>query len=150
MLFISIIIIVANIRIIYAIIMTRKIKHLLFGLYSYIYLGILIPIKIWALITVNITKWGTGSRLVKAKKNIDLIPIIIWDLTLVIFIGISFYKEIHNQNRIIPYILFGLNVLYIIALYIYYLIIQKKYHLKMLNKLNDIVSTPVLQAIQIN
>jgi hyaluronan synthase len=60
------------VRSMYAILLTGDISHIMFVLYGYVYLLVLIPVKFWAIVTLNKTGWGTGSRLVKTFKHLDI------------------------------------------------------------------------------
>ena len=138
MLFLLIIQFVSFIKILYGVFITKNFNHIIFGIYSYIYLCILIPVKFWSSITINITKWGTGSRLIKNSKNIDLIPIIVWNSFIGVLIIISIVKEIENK-KYGGFILMGINILILGFLYFYYYIVKDKYNIKIKKKLKDIV-----------
>ena len=134
MYFLSIILLVSFVKVLYAVLMTSKKKHIIFGLYSMIYLCILIPVKFWSTITINITKWGTGSRRIKTSRNIDLIPLFLWNGFLLFCVGYAVYNAIKDEEYE-GFIVMGGNTIYLSCLYIYYCSIKDKYLIKVDNKL---------------
>lgn len=78
--YISIIIVVGILKGIYGIILESEDKSIVFYLsYSYVYFTIIIPARLYALITPTFTDWGTSVR---NKKDLsiflDYLPIILW------------------------------------------------------------------------
>jgi hyaluronan synthase len=84
------------IRGLYAIIITKQFKYVLFMLYGYVYIYILIPVKLWASLTLNNTNWGTGNRKFQSFEFIDIIPVLLWNLFLGICFIISFVLKIQD------------------------------------------------------
>jgi len=59
LLYISLIIIMGLIRAFYGILHTKKLSFLTFIIYSFIYMFILLPVKLYAFLTIPENKWGT-------------------------------------------------------------------------------------------
>ena len=113
-------------RSLYAIISTKgDFSFLIFPLYSYLYLFILFPVKLWTLFTFNVTSWGTGSRLVKSFKLIDFSFIIVWTTFIVGCLLYSLYKQYIEGYELIHYILIGYIIIVNIFCYCLY-----KFHFK--------------------
>jgi len=140
----TIILVVSYIRAIYAIIETKDINYLLFALYGIFYFLFILPLKPWAMITVNITNWGTGNRMEKSFKNIDILPVGIWITFCFATFITSFIKILVKDNYsyndnilIITSIIIISNV---IILCILYLLLNKKYKKKVEQKIENIVN----------
>lgn len=114
-------------RSLYAIICTKgDFSFLIFPLYSYLYLFILFPVKLWTLFTFNVTSWGTGSRLVKSFKLIDFSFIIIWTIFILGCVVYSFYVQYQESFELIHIILFSYIVFTNIFCYCLYKFYYKK------------------------
>lgn len=107
------------IRAFYAYYETRNPAFFFFPLYSYIYLGLLIPLKLWAMFTVNVTTWGTGNRMKKTSKIIDLVPVQCWCMFLAASLIISLGRK-GTSFSLVDAISLGVNVIVTIGSYAYY------------------------------
>lgn len=114
------------VRALYAVWITGDWKHLVFTLYSYIYIFVLIPIKLWALVTLNKTSWGTGSRLAKTSKYVDLCIVSAWMLFLIVCFGISLGYVIQDGFSILDIIFSTTIVCVTLCAYGYYLYISPR------------------------
>lgn len=97
------------VRALYALSHTRDVSHLVFVLYAYVYFLLLIPSKVWACFTMNVTQWGTGSRLLKSSKNIDMIPVYLWVVFMVTCFLVSLGFQIHDGFRWTHWLFLGLD-----------------------------------------
>ena len=124
----SSIILVSYLRAFYACYITKQKYYLVFGLYGFVFFTILLPLKYWSFITVNVTNWGTGNRLSKTFKNYDIIPVFLW----MGFLLFCFTKSIYNKYveytttdldyttdyyTIVPTVFIVGNVLFLLTLY---------------------------------
>ena len=89
MLFLMAVLGATALRALYATALSRNPDHVVFILYSYLYLLVIIPIKFWGLLTINNTSWGTGNRLIKTSAYIDTIPVVLWASGVISCVGIS-------------------------------------------------------------
>ncbi len=113
---------ISYIRSIYAIILTGQIDYLVFNIYGFMYFLFILPLKVWAIFTVNITSWGTGNRMQKSFKNIDLFPVIIWNVLIITSLVININNEVNDTKNkkliIILSSIIGANIVFSILLYI--------------------------------
>jgi hypothetical protein len=124
--YISILLVVGVIKGLYGILLENEDKSIIFyTTYSFIYFTIIIPSRLFALITPTIIEWGTTQRNEKDLNiNLDYIPIIIWNLILITGKCIFYYN---NRFELVK---FSFNTLfYIISnlLYILNICITKVY-----------------------
>jgi hyaluronan synthase len=134
---IMLIMVISYIRSIYAIILTGDIDYLVFNIYGFMYFLFVLPLKLWAMFTVNLTNWGTGNRMQKTFKNMDLIPVLIWNALIITSLGININKEVNNkknkQLNIILSSIIGAN--FVFSMIIYYLLRNRMK--KNINKIID-------------
>lgn len=114
------------VRAAYAFYFTRKTAFFVFPLYAYIYICFLIPVKLWAMVTVNVTSWGTGSRLVKTSKFVDMVPVYMWSMFLVGTTGVAFAKKISSGFGLVDIICTTVNALVTTASCVYYRCIRSR------------------------
>ncbi len=90
--------------------------------YGLIYVFILLPLKLWACLTIYKFNWGTSNRKEKYDKDtIDLLPIIMWILVILVGSILTFIYDSENlkktylQNILISLVsLFGfMNIMYL-------------------------------------
>lgn len=87
---------ISCIKAIYALIVTRSIRFLVFPLYSLYYMFGLVPAKIWAIVSLWDVGWGTSARSASEMKreNVFLLklkealPVLIW--LLLLFGGVAY------------------------------------------------------------
>lgn len=120
------IIIVSGFRGIYAAIMTKNIRFLYFSFYGLIYIFILLPLKLWSILTLTDIEWGTSTRkIIKDTKNINMFPVILWNLIGIIGIGITMYIEIDKiQESLFLFLCLGL-FLFCFVFYLSFYIFEK-------------------------
>lgn len=112
-----IIFIISLIKAIVAIIMSGDFDNIFFTIYSFVFIMFMIPIKIWATLTLFNTGWGTGNRLVNTLSycDINIMVILAWNVVLLSAIGINMYGyyEQYKDNKqtvvdILLYVIAGL------------------------------------------
>lgn len=113
-------------RAIYAVIVSRDAKYLVFSLYTYVYVFILIPVKIWAFLTINVTSWGTGSRLSKTSKYVDLYVVYAWSLFLLAMFTTSLVYAIQDGFSVLDTAMTTTLVGVTLVAYAYYLSIRPR------------------------
>jgi len=111
---------VGMIKSIYAAIVYNQYECLFYFLYGYIYIGITFPSRIWALINITDTNWGTSMRLFRDNSySIDVLVPIVWNSFLLSGLAYSFYR-----NRFAPlshYLLFFIpHILSTVGMFILY------------------------------
>jgi hypothetical protein len=117
----------------YAYFVTKRFEHLFYFLYTFIYICICFPAKIWALININDNSWGTSTRkILKNDISIDIFIPIIWNTVLLTGFILNINKHVHNNNtQFNDYILiitpFSLSIFFYFALSIY--IYTKRKHI---------------------
>jgi hyaluronan synthase len=107
------ILVASFVRTLYGIWFTRDINHIVFTLYAYVYVLIIIPIKIWAMLSIHITHWGTGSRLIKSSKYIDSINVVVWNIfvwtTFILSVVLS--KTWDTYTAVLTYVALGFTII---------------------------------------
>ena len=77
--YIVIILSIGLIKGIIATLITKNCEYLVYTLYSIVYLLLLIPAKLYALLTVTYITWGTSSRKkISFKLEFDLLFLLLW------------------------------------------------------------------------
>lgn len=104
---------VSLIKSVYGFIVKRSVENMFYFLYGIIYISIVFPAKIYALININDTYWGTSSRKVLSTEiGIDIIPLVLWNLILISGIvycvfyninGISWTEFLNNKIHFYNY-----------------------------------------------
>ncbi|XP_069496720.1 hyaluronan synthase 1-like [Ambystoma mexicanum] len=82
------------VKAIYACFLRWDLIMIFMSLYSFLYMTSLLPIKYFAILTINKTNWGTSGRKKMVGNYIALLPLSIWWLTLLIGFFYSFTKDI--------------------------------------------------------
>lgn len=102
---------------VYACVISKTAKYLLFTLYGFVYISMLVPAKIYATFTMKDLSWGTSSRL-KVLNGFEFkhVFLIFWNIVLVS--GLMF-----NLFTNFPYTLYEIISLAIIASYLLILFI---------------------------
>ncbi|XP_078511617.1 hyaluronan synthase 1-like isoform X2 [Lissotriton helveticus] len=83
------------------------------SLYSFLYMTSLLPIKFFAILTINKTNWGTSGRKKMVGNYIALLPLSIWWVALLSGLIYSFVKDIGRdwngpqEKEEMVYLLFG-------------------------------------------
>ncbi|KAI8369604.1 nucleotide-diphospho-sugar transferase [Radiomyces spectabilis] len=88
--------IIASIKAVYALVVSRSARFLAFPIYSLYYLLGLVPAKVWALISLWDVGWGTSARSAAERKSENVLvsqikeglPVIIWFI--VVLAGVAF------------------------------------------------------------
>ena len=81
------IVFVSGIRGLYASILNNDYRYLYLSFYGVLYVFILLPLKLWSIMTLNEKTWGTSTRKhVNDKIDINMLPVIIWNI--LFFLGI--------------------------------------------------------------
>lgn len=127
---------VSYLRVLYSILVTKEKFYLVFGLYGFVFFNLLLPLKYWSTITVNVTNWGTGNRLTKTFKNNDLIPVILWNSYLLY----CFVRSILNIKQITMEIIILTTIILVNILFLYlsYLFFKNEYKEKIEKIIEDI------------
>ncbi len=73
---------IAVVRGLYAALVERSFRYLLFGLYGYLYYLCLLPMKVWAICTMCDNSWGTSMRRRRHFNVCILIPVLAWNFAL--------------------------------------------------------------------
>lgn len=112
------------IKSIYGYIISKRGENLLYFLYGFIYITIVFPAKIWALVTINDNKWGTSSRnFLKNELSLDIIPLVTWNFMLISGLSFNIYKSIINNTQFTYYLpivsIFGCIIFMYTGLFIY-------------------------------
>ena len=88
------------VRSLYAVLRTRNAQHIVFILYVFVFVCIIIPVKLWAFFTVSRTHWGTGNRKLKSYTPNDIVPVILWNVFLFSSCVYSSFNEITTPTII--------------------------------------------------
>ncbi len=112
------------IKSIYGYIFSKRLENLFYFLYGSVYLTIVFPAKIWALININDNSWGTSSRrFLQNDVSLDIIPLIMWNLMLISGFTFNIYKSTQNNTPFVNYIpiisIVSIVVLLYLLLYTY-------------------------------
>lgn len=77
----------------YACILRQDMMMVFMSLYSTLYMTSLLPAKYFAILTMNISSWGTSGRRKVVGNYIPLLPLSIWAAILLGGIGHTIYQE---------------------------------------------------------
>jgi hyaluronan synthase len=126
----TIICVLGIIKSIYGYIRTRNLETVLYFLYSLIYISVVFPAKIVAVLNINDNSWGTSSRkIISDKVTFDITILLFWNSLLVsgLFFNIynSILKGIHNLHYLYTLVISLLFILGLSYLYIYVYIKQR-------------------------
>ncbi|XP_048417964.2 hyaluronan synthase 1-like [Stegostoma tigrinum] len=103
---------------------------MLISLYPIIYLGGLLPIKCFSLLTITNTSWGTSGRKEKVKNYIPLLPLLVWGIILLVGLIETVFTEterswVHAEQPLYKhYALYGS-----LALFTYWACMVAIYHI---------------------
>lgn len=76
---------------------TKNFEHIFYSLYSIIYITIVFPAKLWALISLNDNSWGTSNRKILSYNiGLDLSMLILWNLSVSCGIFYCIWYNYHN------------------------------------------------------
>lgn len=131
-LYLTIVLVLGLIKSIYGYIRTKNLEILFYFLYTLIYISIVFPAKIFALLNLNDNSWGTSSRkLINDKISIDVIVLVCWNLLLLSGVSFNIYNstrsDIHNLNYLYTTIISAFFLISYIGIYIYTRM-KKKYN----------------------
>lgn len=98
-LFLTSVAVVAAIRGLVGVAMSGEWEMLYFTLYGYIYLCFLTPMKIWSLISMHLTDWGTGSRMNATYQIIDQAVVAGWNIFLWYCIGTTLSTHVATYDE---------------------------------------------------
>jgi hyaluronan synthase len=94
-LYVIIVMISGLIKTIYGTICNKNMETLFYVLYIIPYVTIVFPAKLWAVITITNTSWGSSFRKQNSKLlkfELDILFLIIWNIMLLSGIGFHIYK----------------------------------------------------------
>lgn len=119
----SIILIIGLVKSIYGTIRSGKFENMFYFLYVLVYITILFPSKILALLNITDNSWGTSSRkIISFTVSFDIFIPIIWNAFLISGITYNLTKSF-NKNSTSDYYLFISNV----SIYIVFTIVMFVY-----------------------
>jgi hyaluronan synthase len=108
-------IIISFLRSLFGVILNRDIKYFLYSYYAVIYLSLMIPLKIFSMVKITDTSWGTRGRVLTSMAVGEWSSVIIWN---VIILG-GLARKLYNQYNDITY-----NQIYLLAaIPIFYLVL---------------------------
>ncbi len=111
----------------------KDVRYVYFMFYGLCFVLILLPLKIWCLITLKEINWGTSTRKNRNDKtDINMIPVILWNIFLFSGIILTFilnYQAFQNTTLLILTI--SLVILFVVLTIIYLLF--KKWILTLIN-----------------
>lgn len=96
-------------------------ENLFYYTYGLIYLVIVFPAKLWALLSLKDTSWGTGLRTTTLQVSYDIIALIIWNATLLCGLSYNIYRTIveTRNDYILMSIVSGVWLVSYLIVYIY-------------------------------
>jgi hypothetical protein len=119
------------IKSVYGYIRTRNLETILYFLYTLIYISIVFPAKIVAILNINDNSWGTSSRkIINDKVTFDIIVLISWNLLLVSGLFFNIYKSVLNGIHNLHYLyVTTISLFFLLCIsYVYvYVRIKKRY-----------------------
>lgn len=132
-LYLTVVAILGIIKSIYGYIRTRNPETVLYFLYTLVYISIVFPAKLVALLNLYDNSWGTSSRkFINDKITTDIIILIFWNVFLLAGVTFNIYKStIHgfgNLHYLYTTIISGFFIIWITFVYMYVYI--KKYIVK--------------------
>ena len=102
-------------------------ETLLYFLYGFVYVTVVFPARLWAMVSLNDNSWGTSTRnLMNNNISLDILSILLWNSALVS----GFIKNIYfSRNEQISqfYFLIGTSGFYVIFSAFVYFYIYYKY-----------------------
>lgn len=101
-----------------------NLSYVYYSLYSFLFLFIQIPLKIWGFMTLLNNDWGTGNRIFNKINNIDSILPFFWTLGVLTSFGYSIYNDYVEwyQDR---YLIYSISAYFGLLLLFYPFIIRK-------------------------
>jgi hyaluronan synthase len=132
----TIVLILGIIKSLYGCIVAKNSEHLFYFLYIIPYTCIVFPSKLWALININDTSWGTSSRKILSKQiHYDSFIIIIYNLSLLCGISYCIYRNLYQFSHTQPlslYLIITTSSIYTISFIIMliYVKLMKSYEKK--------------------
>ncbi len=112
----------------------KDISYIYYSLYSMLYLLVLLPIKIWSVLTLSVSKWGTSGR--NEKKNfcgrgcfnsnsyIDSMLPMLWFFSVLTGLGYAVYVDVKHWEAD-KYLMYSIGLYILVLLLFYPLIIYK-------------------------
>jgi hyaluronan synthase len=84
---------------IYGSILGKRIENMFYFLYGFVYITIVFPAKIWAMLNINDNSWGTSSRKVLNRNiSFDILVPILWNLILAGGLVSNILRGINSNN----------------------------------------------------
>lgn len=117
----------STIRSLFAICLTKDSQYLQFSLFGIWYTLLLLPLKVWSLLTIRTSSWGTSPRLKIVNTFVDSVPIIGWVSFLCYFIvNASLHKHSigHGSLLICAYSISCMCMLNLLH-YVYLVMVRK-------------------------
>lgn len=120
----TIVCVLGVIKSIYGYIRTGNLETIFYFLYTLIYISVIFPAKIVAILNINDNSWGTSSRkIISDKVTFDIVVLISWNLLLVSGLFFNIYNGISNGTLNLHYlytlIISVLFILWLSFVYIY-------------------------------
>ena len=114
----------------YGYFISGKFENMFYFLYSAVYICIVFPAKIWALININDNSWGTSTRkILKNDVSIDISIPILWNIVLLSGFISNINRTINNNTPFNDYMLLiipcSLWIFFFLTLSIYIYIKRK-------------------------
>ena len=104
------------IKSVYGYVRSRNLETVLYFLYTLIYISIVFPAKIVAILNINDNSWGTSSRkIINDKVTFDIVILISWNLLLVSGLFFNIYKSVLNDIH-------NLHYLYVTTICLFFLL----------------------------
>lgn len=89
----AVVIVTSGVRALYGCFTTRN-PHFLFMVnYGLLYLHVALPAKLWALMSMCDTAWGTSARFRLTNANTDYLPLLLWNSGVAAAVGLSAYRD---------------------------------------------------------
>jgi hyaluronan synthase len=122
--YLTIILFIGLIKSMYSIINNKNFEHIFYSLYSFVYITIVFPAKLWALININDNSWGTSHRkIISYSAGLDLSILLLWNVSLLSgFIYCIWYN--YNEKNI--FYLVAIASIWILLFCIMYIYIKIK------------------------
>lgn len=122
--YLTIVFVLGVIKSIYGYVRTGNLETVLYFLYTLIYISIVFPAKIVALLNINDNSWGTSSRkIISDKITFDIIILLFWNILLISGLFFNIYKSIlngiHDLHYLYATIIFCFFLLWISYVYVY-------------------------------
>jgi hypothetical protein len=110
-------IIISVLRSLYGVIINGELKYLLYSFYSVIYLSLMIPLRIFALVKLTDTSWGTTGRKMSDNALGEWASVILWNLLIISGLVKKIIEEVDDITSLQLYMLISIPS-YFMSLYL--------------------------------